>query len=361
MTEDPVPAARFLIVDDEAANIGVLEQMLEHWGCLNVVSTTDPREALALYSGFSPDIILLDLMMPHLDGFAVMEQLRPLLPVASYLPILVLTADTSIPTKRRALAAGATDFLTKPFDGVELSLRIRTLLRTRFLQVQLAEQNSLLETKVQQRTQDLAQAEIDAVECLALAAEFRDDDTGHHTQRVGHTAALLANHLGLDAARVALIRRAAPLHDVGKIGIPDGVLLKSGRLTDDEFAVMRRHAEIGAHILVRHHSPLFQLAARIALIHHERWDGTGYPHGLAGADIPMEGRLVALADVFDALTHARPYKPAWPAGHALLEIERQSGRQFDPALVAVFLELAGTDQRPFGITEVLTDPTLAVS
>jgi len=344
-----IEAARRLIVADEIANIGVLQQMLEQWGCVNVVSTADPREALSPYAGYQLDIVLLDVMMPYLDGFTVMEQLRRVSPAASYLPILVLTADTSTPIKRRALAAGASDFLTKPFDAVELSLRITTLLQTRFLQVELAEQNRLLETTVQQRTEDLAQAEIDATECLALAAEFRDDATGHHTQRVGQTAALLADHLGLDAARVTLIRRAAPLHDVGKIGVPDAVLLKPGKLTDEEFEVMRRHAEIGARILGRHRSPLLQLAAQIALTHHERWNGAGYPHQLAGDAISLEGRIVALADVFDALTHARPYKPAWPAGHALAEIKRQSGRQFDPALVAVFLELAGTDRMPDGV------------
>ncbi len=310
---DLIEAATCLIVDDEIANVGVLKQMLEQWGCVNVVSTTDPQEALSLYTGYQPDIVLLDLMMPYLDGFTVMEQLRRVSSAASYLPILVLTADTSTPIKLRALAAGASDFLTKPFDAVELSLRIRTLLQTRFLQVELAEQNRLLETKVQQRTEDLAQAEIDATECLALAAEFRDDATGHHTHRVGQTAALLADHLGLDAARVTLIRRAAPLHDVGKIGVPDAVLLKPGKLTDEEFVVMRRHAEIGARILGRHRSPLLQLAAQIALTHHERWNGAGYPHQLAGDAISLEGRIVALADVFDALTHARPYKPAWPA------------------------------------------------
>lgn len=348
MNKDPIEAARFLIVDDEVANVAVLEQMLEQWGCVNVVSTTDGREALALYTEYRPDIMLLDLMMPHLDGFAVMEALRPLLAAEGYMPILVLTADTSIPTKRRALAAGATDFLTKPFDAVELSLRVRTLVQTRFLHQQLAEQNRLLETRVQQRTQELAQAEIDAVACLALAAEFRDDDTGHHTQRVGHTAGLLAHYLGLHEAHVALIQQAAPLHDVGKIGVPDSILLKPGRLTDDEFAVMQRHAEMGAQILERHHNPLFQLAARIARAHHERWDGAGYPHGLVGAQIPVEGRLVALADVYDALTHARPYKAAWPAEEAVAELHRLGGRQFDPALVELFLTLASRAMLPIG-------------
>ena len=350
MPVEAFQAAKILIVDDEQPNVRLLERLLQNAGYTAVSSTMDAREVASLYDDFQPDLLLLDLMMPHLDGFAVMEHLRPLIGADNYLPILVLTADTSIPTRRRALAAGATDFLTKPFDSVELWLRIRTLLQTRFLHVQLAEQNSLLETKVRQRTQDLAEAEIDAIECLALAAEFRDDDTGQHTHRVGHTAALLAGHLGLDDAYVALIRRAAPLHDVGKIGIPDSILLKPGRLTDEEVVLMRRHAEIGGRILARHHSPLLQLAAEIAMTHHERWDGTGYPHGLAGKAIPVEGRIVALADVFDALTYERPYKAAWPVEQALAEMQSQSGRQFEPALVAAFAELTSNGQMPVATT-----------
>ena len=343
MQQEIVAAARILIVDDEIANIRVLEQMLEQWGYVHVTSTTDPWQMISLYASVQPDIILLDLMMPGLDGFAVMEQLQPRICADSYLPILVLTADTSMQTKRSALAAGAKDFLTKPFDAVELSLRITTLLQTRFLHLQLEDQNRSLETRVQERTQALVQAEIDAVECLALAAEFRDDATGWHTQRVGHTAALLACRLGIDEARVALIGRAAPLHDVGKIGIPDSILLKPGRLTREEFATMQRHTEIGARILAQHHSPLLQVAAQIALTHHERWDGSGYPCGLQGLEIPVEGRLVAVADVFDALTHERPYKAAWSVPEAVAEIQRLGGQQFDPDITTAFLML--TEER----------------
>ncbi len=331
--------ARFLIVDDELANVRVLERMLKDWGCLNVRGTTDPREAAALFGDLRPDIVLLDLMMPEMDGFTVMEQLRPLIADGDYLPILVLTADTTVPTRHKALAVGAKDFLTKPFDMVELSLRLSNLIETRFLHLHIQSQNRILDEKVHERTAELAQSENETVECLALAAEFRDDDTGQHTQRVGHTAALLARCLGLPKERVDLIRRAAPLHDVGKIGVSDSILLKPGKLTDEEFATMKDHAVIGGHILARHHTPLLQLASRIALAHHERWDGSGYPQKLAGEAIPIEGRLVAVVDVFDALTHVRPYKSAWPVADAVAEIARQSGRQFDPEVVRVFMAL----------------------
>lgn len=233
--EEMLQSAKFLIVDDELSNIRVLEKMLEQWHCTNVASSTDPREAVPLYNSFQPDIILLDLMMPEMDGFQVMEQLKPLIPESASLPIVVLTADTTNQTKRKALAAGARDFLTKPFDHTELLLRLCNLLKTRFLHLQLQNQNVILEEKVAERTRELKQSEIETLECLALAAEFRDDQTGQHTQRVGLRAGLIARQLGLKEEQVELIRRAAPLHDVGKIGIPDSILLKPGGLNKWEF------------------------------------------------------------------------------------------------------------------------------
>ena len=332
-----------MIIDDEPANVLVLERMLEHWGCANIASSTDPREALALYARFRPDIILLDLMMPHLDGYAVMAQLQAVIPPDEYLPILVLTADTSAETRHKALAAGAKDFLTKPFDRIDFSLRIGLLAEARFLHARLQQHNRTLEEKVRERTEMLSQAETDAVDCLALAAEFRDDDTGQHAQRVGKGSALLAARLGLDPGQAELLRRAAPLHDVGKIGIPDHILLKPGKLTADEFTLMKRHTTIGAQILARHHTPTMQVAATIALSHHERWDGSGYPNGLVGTEIPLAGRLVGIVDVFDALTHSRPYKKAWPVADALAEIARGAGRQFDPEAAAALAALTYAD------------------
>lgn len=331
--------ARFLIVDDEPANVAILTQMLTMWNAKHIVGTTDPCATVELLASFAPDILLLDVMMPGLSGFDVMEQLRPLIGADDFLPILILTADTNSSTKRRALQCGAADFLTKPFDAVELSLRVQNLLSRRMLHKQLCEQNRDLDLKVRDRTEQLEQAAFDSVECLALAGEYRDDDTGRHTQRVARSAGRIARKLGIDSKHAYLIEAAAPLHDVGKIGIADSILLKPGKLTPDEFEVMKTHTSIGSTILARHHTPLLQLASSIALTHHERFDGKGYPHGLSGQNIPIEGRILAVTDVFDALTNERPYKRAWPVEEALAEITKQSGSQFDPEVVSVFLGL----------------------
>jgi putative two-component system response regulator len=217
-------------------------------------------------------------------------------------------------------------------------LRIRTLLETRFLYLQIQSQNVVLEAKVQERTQELEAAQIEIIERLARAAEFRDDNTGQHTERVGQMAALLARQLGLPDPQVSLIRRAAPLHDVGKIGIPDAVLLKLGKLTLDEFELVKTHTTIGARILSGSRFGVLRLAEEIAFSHHERWDGDGYV-GIKTDQIPLAGRIVAVADVFDALTQKRPYKAAWPIAEAIAEIERQRTRQFDPEIVDAFLRV----------------------
>jgi putative two-component system response regulator len=335
--------ARVLIVDDEEANVRMLARMLEQAGYEHVTAAQDPREVRALYIRQRPDLILLDLHMPHLDGYEVMEQLSQVVE-ASYLPILVITADLDPDARQKALAMGAKDFVSKPFDPLELQLRIRTLLETRFLYLRIQSQNHLLEAKVQERTRALEYAQIEILERLATAAEFRDDNTGQHTRRVGQTSALIAQHLGWPEAQVSLIRRAAPLHDVGKIGIPDHILMKQGRLTEEEFAVIRTHTTIGARILSGSRFPLLQMAEQIALSHHERWDGEGYTPGLKHEAIPLVGRIVAVADVFDALTQQRPYKNAWPLGEAFAEVDRQRGRQFDPAVAEAFLRAMEADR-----------------
>jgi putative two-component system response regulator len=334
-----VSAWRVLIVDDEAANVRLLELMLRQAGYAGLRGTTDPRLVLALFAEFQPDLILLDLHMPGMSGFEVLEALQALAGEDTYLPVLVLTGDTVARTRQRALACGAKDFLTKPFDRAEVLLRIGNLLQTRHLHLRLRDQNQLLETKVRARTRELEEARVEALERLELAAELRDDSTGQHTQRVGQTSALLAADLGLADEQVGLLRRAAALHDVGKIGIAAAILLKRGRLAPDEFSAMKRHTAIGGQILSESRSPLLRMAEQVALSHHERWDGSGYPRGLSGTDIPLVGRIVAVADVFDALTHERPYKPAWPATRAASEVERLSGRHFDPRVVAAFLGL----------------------
>ncbi len=204
---------------------------------------------------------------------------------------------------------------------------------------ELSDQNRMLDLKVQERTRDLRETQLEVVRRLGMAAEFRDDDTGQHTQRVGQMSALIAKEIGRPDSEVALIRRAAPLHDVGKMVVTDEILLKPGKLTAAEFAQMQTHTTIGAKILSGSRFPILQLATEIALTHHERWDGSGYPHGLAREAIPLPGRIVAVVDVFDALTHERPYKAAWPVAAAVAELRRQRGRQFDPNVVTAFLAL----------------------
>ena len=329
--------ARILIVDDEQANVDLLRRLLTREGFAHIESTTDSREAPTLYVRQRPDLILLDLHMPHLTGVDVMARLNEIAE-SSYLPILILSGDLTPEARRECLSRGAKDFVNKPFQADEILLRMKTLLETRFLYLQIQSQNQLLEAKVRERTRALEDAQIEIVGRLALAAEFRDDNTGQHTKRVGEMSALLARQLGLPASQVLLIRRAAPLHDVGKIGVPDTILMKRGKLTPEEFDIVKTHTVIGARILSGGKFPLLRLAEEIALSHHERWNGNGYA-GIRGSDIPLAGRIVTVADVFDALTQQRPYKPAWPVGDAIAEIEAQRARQFDPDVVDAFMRI----------------------
>jgi putative two-component system response regulator len=341
MTRRSFNHARILILDDEPRSVDVLRRLLTQAGFRQIDSSTDSREAAALYVKTRPDLILLDLHMPHVDGLTVMDQLKGIAE-PGYLPVLVMTGDMTPEARQDALSRGAKDFITKPFHADEVLLRIRTLLETRFLYFQVQSQNQILEAKVRERTRELEAAQVEVIERLARAAEFRDDNTGQHTERVGRLAAQLAAELELRESQVALIRRAAPLHDVGKIGIPDAVLLKPGRLTADEFDLVKTHTTIGARILSGSRFGVLRLAEEIALTHHERWDGCGYM-GMRGDEIPLAGRIVAVADVFDALTQNRPYKPAWPVADAIVEVERQRARQFDPAIVDAFLRVMRTE------------------
>jgi putative two-component system response regulator len=328
-----------LAVDDEEANVLLLRRVLERGGHTSVTTTTDPAQVPALFLEMQPRLLLLDLHMPRIDGFELMERLGSLSPERGNIPFLVLTADVTEEAKRRALSLGARDFLTKPLDHIELLLRVRNLLQVQQLQEKLFAHNANLEELVAERTLDLEQARLEILERLALAAEYRDDATQEHAWRIGRTCFLLALGLGLPAVEVELIRRAAPLHDIGKIGIPDAILLKPGKLTDAEFEQVKTHTTIGAEILSGSSNSLLRMAERIALTHHERWDGHGYPSGLAGEHIPLPGRIVAVADVFDALTHERPYKHAWSIAEAVAEIFHQGGMHFDPAVVSAFVRL----------------------
>jgi putative two-component system response regulator len=341
-----IEEARVLIVDDERTNVRVLEAHIKKDGFQQVRGLTDAREVIPFFKEFRPDIVLLDLIMPRLDGFEIMALLKPLIPEGEFLPILVLTASHSRETKHRALASGASDFLTKPFDSVEVSLRLRNLVRIRVqqqtVQIQqrlLEDQNRLLEDKVTQRTKALQISQEEVVWRLAQANEFRDDNSGGHIRRVAYLTGAVAAQLGLPDEHVPIVSQAATLHDVGKIGISDGILLKPARLTEAEYSAMQSHTLMGAKLLANGQSQVIQLAQTIAVTHHERWDGTGYPHRLKGEDIPLEGRIVAVVDVLDALTHERPYKAAWPMDEALAEIQRLSGSHFDPEVVDALVRL----------------------
>jgi putative two-component system response regulator len=330
--------SRILIIDDRAENVLLLERMLTEAGYEHLQSLTDPRLALTKFTEFAPDLVAIDLRMPHIDGFSLLKQLRSRIPDGTFVPMLVLTADNSRKSKQDALSLGAKDFITKPLDRAETLLRIYNLLETRWLYAQMHAHNETLEEKVRERTRQLEEAQLEILERLALAADYRDDCTGRHTRRVGELAALLASTIGLAPEDVELIHRAAPLHDIGKIGIPDGILLKPGKLTPEEYVHIKAHTDIGRIILSGSKFPILQTAERIALYHHERWDGSGYYHLKAQA-IPIEARIVSVVDVFDVITHGRPYKAAASLEEAVELIREQRGKQFDPALVDAFCEL----------------------
>jgi putative two-component system response regulator len=331
--------ARILIAGDGSGNMGGLRGVLATEGFRAIAGTTDPGEALGLFRSFRPDIVLLDLHAPQLEGFALLGELRRVIPEATYLPILVFTSSPDLETRTRALELGAMDFVTEPFNTQEVVLRIANLLRTRFLHIQLEDQTRWLEQRVEERTRALEQVHLEVCDRLAMAAEFRDDATGEHTRRVGRLSKALGLAAGVDQRTCDLIGHAAPLHDVGKIAIPDDILLKPGRLDPGEFAVIQTHTTIGARLLSGGQSSVIQMAEQIARSHHEHWDGGGYPHGLAGEAIPVPARVVAVADFFDALTHARPYREAWPLGKVLETIRSEVGRHFEPLLVDAFLQL----------------------
>ncbi len=327
--------AGILIVDDNATNVKLLEMTLEVEGFANVKSTTDPREVLDLQQQEKFDVILLDIQMPHMDGFEVMDQLRGIAE-GDYMPVLVLTAQQDMETRLRALECGARDFVTKPFDRSEVINRIYNMLEVRFLYNERRRQAEVLEAKVKERTQQLQDSRLELIRRLGRAGEYRDNETGMHVIRMSKSCRSLALRAGLDENTAELILQASPMHDVGKIGIPDNILLKPGKLEPDEWEIMKTHSTIGADIIGEHDSGIMQMAYAIALTHHEKWDGTGYPHGLKGEEIPIEGRIATICDVFDALTSERPYKKSWSVEKAVDFINQNAGSQFDPDLVGHF-------------------------
>jgi putative two-component system response regulator len=331
-------AARILIVDDEPVNLKLLDKMLSAQGYSNLVLIQNPLQVLETYQQQRADLILLDINMPQLDGFGVLEQLKalndPLLP-----PIVILTAQHSQDFLLRALNAGARDFITKPFDRNELLARVRNMLDAQLAHRLVYEQKDVLDEMVQIRTDELRRTRLQVVQRLGRAAEYRDNETGNHILRMSHISALLAKSIGWNEADCELMLHASPMHDIGKIGIPDHILLKPGSFEPEEWEIMKNHAIIGANILEGDDSDLMKCAAEIALTHHEKWDGSGYPQGLAGEAIPLSGRIAALADVFDALTSVRPYKKAWTVDAAVELIKKNRSTHFDPDLVDMFLKL----------------------
>jgi putative two-component system response regulator len=344
-THQRIVDSEILIVDDMPANIDLLENILVRSGYKNVTGTTDPREAYPLIKKGNYDLIILDLHMPHMDGFGIMDQLAREQP-DDYLPILVLTGDIDKETRNRALKAGARNFVSKPFDRNEVINRIENMLEVRALYNDRKQQACILEEKVRERTHELRnrndqleQARLDIIRRLGRAGEYRDNETGMHVIRMSKSCGCLATAAGLDDDFADMILQASPMHDVGKIGIPDSILLKPGKLEAGEWDIMKTHSAIGADILGDPDSNLLRLARSIALSHHEKWDGSGYPMGLKYEDIPLEGRITAVCDVFDALTSDRPYKDAWPVAKAIRFINDNSGSHFDPRLVTAFNEI----------------------
>jgi len=315
-TATPDRRPRLLLVDDEPANLQVLRQVLQD--DYRLLYARDGHKALELARSESPQLILLDVMMPGLSGLDVCRTLKAQQATAA-IPVIFVTALSDAQDEAQGFEAGAVDYIGKPISPATVRARVRTHL-------QLVRAEALRETRLQ------------IVLCLGRAAEYKDNETGWHVLRMSHYSRILALAAGFDEAEAEDLMHAAPMHDVGKIGIADAVLQKPGPLDEREWEIMRRHPLIGAEIIGEHSSGLLSIARRIALAHHEKWDGSGYPQGLAGEDIPLEARIIAISDVFDALTSVRPYKAAWTVERAAEHLREQAGKHFDPRLVELFLE-----------------------
>lgn len=324
-----------VLIDDSRSVLVALRVELEQLGNLQIDTFEDPENAIKACAEKQYDLVLVDYNMPKLTGIEVVTALRNR-PSYDLVPIVMVTSETEKLVKMNAIEAGATEFLRKPVDMVELKARVRNLLNLRRAHVALSQRAESLVAVVNAKSVELAASEEEIIWRLARAIEYRDGATGDHVSRVAQISLLIAQDLKLDADVCRKIYLAAPLHDIGKIGISDEILGKPGRLTDQERDVMRQHVDIGVQILANGRSDLLMVAERIAGGHHEKWDGSGYPKGLAGEQIPLEARIVALADVFDALCSVRPYKPQWSLQDAHAYVLRENGRHFDPACVAAF-------------------------
>ena len=330
-----------LIIDDSDINLTLIKALVMKLGECDPVLCDNPLKALDWCRDNVPDLVIVDYMMPDMDGLRFISAFRAL-HGRDEIPVLMITANDQKDVRYEALLGGANDFLTKPIDRVEFSARARNMLSLRQGQKFLADRAAHLSELVEERTQEIREREKELIFRMSRAAEFRDPETGAHIQRMAHYSQVIAHGFGLDAAAQRLILEAAPMHDVGKIGIPDYILLKPGKLTPEEFEVMKGHARLGYELLKDSGSDILRAGAEVAISHHEKFDGTGYPYGLKGNKIPLFGRIVAVADVFDALTSERPYKKAWPLADARRFLEDGRGKHFDPLCVEAFL--AGWEQ-----------------
>ncbi|PKG58676.1 two-component system response regulator [Shewanella sp. Choline-02u-19] len=317
-----------LVVDDTPANIDVLAGMLKDDYHVKVAKSGEI--ALKIANKSPLDLILLDIMMPGIDGFEVCRRLKND-HTTRHIPIIFVTAKITAEDELRGLELGAVDYITKPFNPPIVMQRVRT-------QLALFNQSRELAIKVKQKTAELADTQLKVIQKLGRAAEYKDNETGMHVIRMSHYTHILAKAAGMCEADADMLMAAAPMHDIGKIGINDAILRKPGKLTDEEFIEMKKHAQIGAEIIGDNESELLQMAKIVAISHHEKWNGAGYPNGLKGENIPRIGRIVAIADVFDALTSERPYKRAWTVQDAVSLLQQEAGEHFDPQLVPLFIE-----------------------
>jgi putative two-component system response regulator len=331
--------ARLLVVDDEARNIQLLETILQAEGYATIAAGGGLR-ALELATQELPDLILVDAMMPDVDGFETVARLKAN-PATRPVPVIMVTALDDRGSKLRALEAGAEEFLSKPLDIADVTVRVRNLLRLKEHSDLLRNHGEILEQQVRERTAQLESAYRDTVFTLVRAAEYKDEETGHHVRRISYYCRLLAFELQLPDDFLDAIYRASPMHDIGKIGIPDDVLLKPGPFTPQQWTIMKTHCELGANILAAGNSPYTQMGAEIALNHHEHWDGSGYPQGRKGEEIPLSARIMQICDVYDALRSRRPYKPPLEHVQTMRVMAEGDGRtlpgHFDPAILACFL------------------------
>ncbi len=326
---------RILIVDDSRSSLAFLKHVVGQLGQSGMECLLNPVDALRRADEVQFDLVIVDNIMPGMDGVELTRRLRAR---ENYrlVPIVMVTSMDDPQLRLGAIAAGATDFVHKPFDVTELQARVRNLLALRHAQCELADRAQWLAREVEVATRHLVAREEEIIWRLARAIEYRDGDTGEHVSRVAQISRIIAEGIGLSAERCRMIYLAAPLHDIGKIGIADAILSKPGKLTPEEIGIMRQHVSIGARILENGSSEIIRTAELIAQSHHERWDGAGYPDRLSGTDIPIEARVVAIADVFDALCSERPYKRAWTVAEAYSEVVKLAGTHFDPACVAAF-------------------------